>query len=153
MGTLESKKNENLENSLERELTRKDKGRERKRRRQLTNNINDHDTLPNGQIAGRIYASNTITSTFIATIKGSTTGTRGDGHCLRRSLGKLWGMHPGEVISKMREGARYLQQNEGKLRIESNDEWYERVINRPKEWDDIQTYTNQECSREDWGGG
>ena len=60
----------------------------------------------------------------MATINGSTTGVTGDGHCLRRSLGKLWDMHPGEVIGKMREGARYIQQNAGKLKIESNEEWY-----------------------------
>ena len=79
---------------IKHELTREDKRRERKRRRQRTHTISDHDTLPNGQIAGRIHASNTIITTFMATINGSTTGVRGDGHCLRRSLGKLWDMHP-----------------------------------------------------------
>ena len=134
------------------ELTRKDKRREKKRRRQCTHTISDHDTLHNGQIAGRIHASNTILTTFMATINGSTAGVRGDGHCLRRSLGKLWDMHPGEVIGKMREGARYIQQNAGKLKIESNEEWYECVINRPSQWDSIQTNTSHACSREDWGG-
>jgi hypothetical protein len=139
-------------NTTKRDLTRKDKRRERKRRRQLTNTISDHDTLPNGQIAGRIHASNTIITTFIATINGSTIGVRGDRHCLRRSLGKLWDMHPGEVIRKMREGARHLQQNDGKLKIESSEEWYECTINRPRQWCDIQSNTNHVCSREDWGG-
>jgi hypothetical protein len=37
-----------------------------------------------------MHASNTIITTFIATINGSRIGVRGDGHCLRRSLGKLW---------------------------------------------------------------
>ena len=67
-------------------------------------------------------------------------------------MGKLWDMHPGEVIGKMREGARYIQQNAGKLKIESNEEWYECVINRPSQWDSIQTNTSHACSREDWGG-
>jgi hypothetical protein len=58
--------------TTKRELTRKDKRRERKRRRQLTNNISKHETLPNGQIAGRIHASHTIITTFLATINGST---------------------------------------------------------------------------------
>jgi hypothetical protein len=40
-------------------------------------------------------------------------------------------MHPGEVIRKRREGARYIQQDAGKLRIESSDEWYEHMISRP----------------------
>ena len=72
-----------------RELTRKDKRRKRKRRRQRTHTISDHDTLPNGQIAGRIHASNIIINTFMSTLNGSTTSVREDGHCLRRSLGKL----------------------------------------------------------------
>jgi hypothetical protein len=45
-----------------------------------------------------------------------------------------------------------VQQNKGKLKIESSEEWYECVINRPAQWDDIQTNTNHVCSREDWGG-
>jgi hypothetical protein len=44
-------------------------------------------------------------------------------------------MHPGEMIRNMREGARYLQQNEGKLQIESSEECYEYVINRPGQWE------------------
>ena len=116
---------------VKRDCTRKDKRREKKRRRQHTNAANDHDTLPNGQIAGRIHASNTTLSTFIATLKATTIGVQGDGHCLRRALGKLWNMQPGEVIHKMREGARHLQHNSGKLYLESDEEWYNTTANRP----------------------
>ena len=138
--------------TTKRKLTRKNRRRERKRRRQLTNNISEHDTLPNGQMSGRIHASNTIITTFLATINGRTIWVRGDGHCLRRALGKLWEMQPGEVIQKTREGIRYLQLNAGKLRIESNGDWYKIMINRPEQWDNIQSNTNHMCSREDWGG-
>ena len=78
------------------ELTRKDKRREKKRRRQCTHTISDHDTLHNGQIAGRIHASNTILTTFMATINGSTTGVTGDGHPLPKAvLGETMGHAPG----------------------------------------------------------
>ena len=51
----------------------------------------------------------------------------------------------------MREGVRYLQQNAVKLRIESSEDWYENMINRQEQCDNIQQKTNRVCSREDWG--
>ena len=150
--TNSQKTTQPLQPQVKRDLTRKDKRREKKRRRQHANDTNDHDTLPNGQIAGRIHASNTTLSTFIATLKATTIGVQVDGHCLRRALGKLWNMQPGEVIHKMREGARHLQQNSGKLYIESDGEWYNITKNRPAHWDNIQTNTKHPCSRGEWGG-
>ena len=52
----------------------------------------------------------------------------------------------------MRERARHIQHNAGKLRIESNDEWHEYMPNRPAQRDDIQPNKNHMCSRENWGG-
>jgi hypothetical protein len=48
-----------------------------------------HDTLTNGQAAGRIFAANSSVINFLGHIKGETLGTLEDGQCLRRALGKL----------------------------------------------------------------
>ena len=60
--------------------------------------------MSNGQVAGRIQATNPELVQFLETIQGAIKGTLEDGHCLRRALGKLWDMQPGQVIQKIREG-------------------------------------------------
>ena len=74
-----------------------------------------------------------------------------DGHCLRRALGKLWDMQPGQVIQKIREGGEHLRLHHGKLVIESDDNWYKDICNRPSEWDNIQHNKNSHCSEKEWG--
>ena len=82
--------------------------RNRKKKSKTEGQMQDHDTMPNGQTAGRIHATNTELVKFLADIRGVTNGTLEDGHCLRRALGKLWGMQPGQVIRKIREGGEHL---------------------------------------------
>ena len=126
--------------------------RNRKKKAKTGGQMQDHDTMPNGQIAGRIHATNTELVKFLADIRGVTNGTLEDGHCLRRALGKLWGMQPGQVIRKIREGGEHFRLHRGKLRIESDDSWYKSICDRPSEWDNIQHNKNSHCSREEWGG-
>ena len=40
-------------------------------------------------------------------------GTLEDGHCLRRALGKLWDMQPGQVIRKIKERGEHLRLHRG----------------------------------------
>ena len=42
--------------------------------------------------------------------------------------------------------------NKGKPKLESNDEWYKTVANRPADWDGIECNIRKECPREHWGG-
>ena len=126
--------------------------RNRKKKSKTEGQMQDHDTMPNGQAAGRIHATNTELVKFLADIRGVINGTLEDGHCLRRALGKLWGMQPGQVIRKIREGGAHLRLHRGKLRIESDDKWYKSICDRPSEWDNIQHNKNSHCSREEWGG-
>jgi hypothetical protein len=77
-----------------------------------------HDTLKSGQVAGRLHATNRQLTQFMANIKGETKGTLEDGHCLRRALGKLWGIRPGQVVSKLCEGGEHITKHGGKLKIE-----------------------------------
>ena len=123
--------------------------RNRKKKSKTEGQIQDHDTMPNGQTAGRIHATNTELVKFLADIRGVTNGTLEDGHCLRRALGKLWGMQPGQVIRKIREGGEHLRLHRGKPRIESDDKWYKSICDRPSEWDNIQLNKNSHCSREE----
>ena len=108
--------------------------------------------MSNGQVAGRIQATNPELVQFLETIQGETKGTPEDGHCLRRALGKLWDMQPGQVIQKIREGGEHLRLHHGKLVIESDDDWYKDICNRPSEWDNIQHNKNSHCSEKEWGG-
>ena len=100
--------------------------------------MQDHDTMPNWQTAGRMHAINTELIKFLPDIREMTKGTLEDGHCLRRELGKLWDMQPGQVIRKVREEGEHLRLHQGKLRIECDDGWYESICGRPSEWDNIQ---------------
>jgi hypothetical protein len=81
--------------------------------------MQDHDTIPNGQAAGRIHATNTELVKFLADIREVTKGILEDGHCPRRALGKLWDKQPGQVIWKTREGDEHLRLHQDKLMIES----------------------------------
>ena len=124
--------------------------RNRKKKLKTEGQMQDHDTMPNGQTAGRIHATNTEFVKFLADIQGLINGTLEDGYCLRRggrALGKLWGMQLGQVIRKIREGGEHLRLrnslHRGKLRIGSDDEWYKSICDRPSEWDNIQHNTLQ----------
>jgi hypothetical protein len=106
--------------------------RNRKKKAKTGGQMQDHGTMPNGQTAGIIHAKNTELVKFLADIRGVTNGTLKDGHCLRRALGKLWDMQPGQVIRKIRAGGEHFRLHRGKLRIESDDSWYNTICDRPK---------------------
>jgi hypothetical protein len=84
-----------------------------------------HDTLRSGQVLGQIHATDRHLTQFLAHIEGETKGTLEDGHCLRRSLAKLWGIQPGQVINKLSEGGEHVTKHGGRLKIESDNAWYE----------------------------
>jgi hypothetical protein len=111
-----------------------------------------HDTLTNGQAAGRIIATNSSVISFLGQIKGETLGTLEDGQCLRRALGKLWNIEPGQVIDKLEEGSAHIVRHKGKLKLESKDEWYDTVQNRPAHWHNIKHNVQATCGRDEWGG-
>jgi hypothetical protein len=111
-----------------------------------------HDTLTNGQAAGKIRATNKTVTSFLAQIKGETLGTLEDGQCLRRALGKLWNIPPGQVIGKLAEGSEHVVRHKGKLKLESRAEWYNTVQNRPPHWYNIKHNVRENCSRDEWGG-
>ena len=111
-----------------------------------------HDTLRSGQVVGRIHAANRHLNRFLTHIEGETKGTLEDGHCLRRSLAKLWGIQPGQVINKLREGGEHVTKHGGKLKIESDNAWYEQIQQRPDHWGNIIQNEWSNCTREEWGG-
>ena len=39
------------------------------------------------------------------------------------AVGKLWGIQPGKVVSKLREGGEHITKHGGKLKIESDNAW------------------------------
>jgi hypothetical protein len=89
---------------------------------------------------------------ILKVIKGKVVGVHPDGHCLRRSIGKNHNLHPGEVIKYMRNKCMKMQQQNKKMKIESDDGWYTKPANRPAEWDKIKSNTICECNRREWGG-
>ena len=85
-------------------------------------------------------------------IKGETKGILEDVHCLRRSLGKLWDIQPGRVISKLCEGVNTLKKHGGKLKTESDNAWYGNIQHRPDHWHNMVQNVQSHCIREEWGG-
>ena len=111
-----------------------------------------HGTLKSGQVAGRIHATNRQLTRFMAHIKGETKGTLEDGHCLRRALGKVWGIQPGQVVSELCEGGEHITKHGGKLKKECDNAWYENIQHRPDHWRNIIHNVRSNCNREEWGG-
>ena len=86
-------------------------------------------------------------------IKGKIIWVLGDGHCLRRAIGKVYRISPGEVIEQIRRKCTRMLASKQKMYIESDTEWYKTCVNRPAKWDKIQESVKQtQISREEWGG-
>ena len=101
------------------------------------------------------YLRQIARSLVLAQIKGETLGTLEDGQYLRRALGKLWNIAPGQVISKLAEGSAHVVRHKGKLKFESKAEWYNIplvVQTRPAHWYNIKHNVRENCSRGKWGG-
>lgn len=69
-----------------------------------------HDTCNRtGRPVGAVTDVPHIVHAFVEhTLHGKILYTHQDGHCLRRSIGKIYDMHPGEVIQHMREILLFL---------------------------------------------
>ena len=89
---------------------------------------------------------------ILQTAKCRVVGVHPDGHCLRRALGKNHNLHPGQIIQYMRRKCDKLIKRKAKMKVESSDEWYETVKNRPVYWNDIKTNEPVTCTVEQWGG-
>jgi hypothetical protein len=119
-GTDNSKRIQKKKRRPNGERNNKEDNKEVRQRQQI--GTKHHDTLTNGQTADRILATNSSVISFLTQIKGGTLGTLEDGQCLRRALGKLWNIEPGQVISKLAEESAHVMRHKGKLKLESKDE-------------------------------
>ncbi len=86
------------------------------------------------------------------TAKCRVVGVHPDGHCLRRALGKNHNLHPGQIIQYMRKKCDKMIKRKEKMRVESSEEWYETMKNRPVKWNSIKSNEPETCSAEQWGG-
>ena len=113
-----------------------------------------HDTCPRtGEPVGQVASvPQTVTHFIDSTLQGRVVFAHDDGHCLRRSIGKIYGMQPGSVIQLMRERCGMMIGEKMRLYIESETHWYETVRDRPPEWDDIKNNEVRYCPPEEWGG-
>jgi hypothetical protein len=104
-----------------------------------TDAIWKHDTCRRtGKAVGAVNDVQQSVSNFVQnTLHEKILYTHPDGHCLRRPIGKIYGMHPGEVIQYMRKKCKKMIDNDQRLYIEGNESWYEAVRDRPKEWNTI----------------
>ena len=74
---------------------------------------------------------------FIQNIQGRKIIVLGDGHCLRRCIGKLMGLHPGEIVRYMRNKCKQMVDNQEKLLVESDYGWYTNMAYGNRSWDNI----------------
>ena len=68
-------------------------------------------------------------------LRGRIVTTHRDGHCVRRAIGKIWNLHPGQVIQYLAKKCQKMLDQELTTQWESNVEWYEKTANRPSEWE------------------
>jgi hypothetical protein len=113
-----------------------------------------HDTCNRtGRPVGAVTDVPDIVRAFVKrTLHGEMLYTHPDGHCLRRSIGKIYGIHPGEVIQHMREKCSDMINNAQFLSMESDEEWYKMVRDRPEQWNNIKNNVEAHCLNNEWGG-
>ena len=55
------------------------------------------------------------------------------------------------MIGKLAKGSAHVVRHKGKLKLESKDEWYDTVQNRPAHWHNIKHNVQVTCGRDEWG--
>ncbi|HIB76237.1 MAG TPA: hypothetical protein EYO58_01200, partial [Flavobacteriales bacterium] len=115
--------------------------------------IQMHDTCSRtGQPIGKVLHVPQQVEEFINTIlQGEIVYSHPDGHCLRRSIAKIYNLHPGVVIQYMRKKCAKLMQAQTYMHCEQNQTWYETVQQRPKEWDALRNNIPDTCVQQEWG--
>ena len=86
---------------------------------------------------------NNITQFIENELKGRIVTTHPDGHCVRRAIGKIWNLHPGQVIEYMGEKCKKLMEQNIMTEWENEVEWYQTMANRPKEGEEIKNNVPQ----------
>ena len=85
-------------------------------------------------------------------LRGRIVTTHPDGHCVRRAIGKIWNLHPGQVIQYLATKCQKMLDQELTTQWERNVEWYEKTANRPREWGELKNNVPKQCKRDEWGG-
>ena len=85
-------------------------------------------------------------------LRGRIVTTHPDGHCVRRAIGKIWNLHPGQVIQYLAKKCQKMLDQELTTQWERNVEWYKKTANRPSEWGEIKNNVPKQCKRDEWGG-
>ena len=85
-------------------------------------------------------------------LRGRIVTTHPDGHCIRRATGKIWNLHPGQVIQYLATKCKKMLDQELTTQWERNVEWYEKTANRPSEWGELKNNVPKPCKRDEWGG-
>ena len=110
------------------------------RKRKLETRIhNIHDKDRQGRPTLGIPIQDRCLQNHITTyLKATVLYALGDGHCLRRSLGKIENISPGEVVAKMKMYCQNVLDTQTILYIDGQ-EWYHRLANPPDHWIKLET--------------
>ena len=126
-------------------LTQKKKDKPKKRKLgKRTHNIHDKDRQGCPTLGITIQA-NHLQNHITTYLKATVLYALGDGHCLRRSLGKIEIVSPGEVVRKMKTYCENVLNTQATL-YKDGHAWYRRLANPPDHWLKLETivwsYTN-----------
>ena len=117
--------------TINKEVTRKRKLRK--------NTHNTHDKDRQGRPTLGIHIQDERLQNHITTyLKATVLYALGDGHCLRRSLGKIENISPGEVVRKMKTYCENVLNTQTTLYIDEHA-WYHRLANPPDHWLKLET--------------
>jgi hypothetical protein len=72
-------------------------------------------------------------------LRGRIVTTHPDGHCVRRAIGKIWNLHPEQVIQYLATKCQKKMDQGLTTQWERNVEWYEKTAHRPSKWGEIKT--------------
>ena len=126
-------------------------------KRKIVNDKNKQDKIYNdkrkGKTTGGVEDVPEYVTKFIESdLRGRIVTTHPDGHCVRRAIGKIWNLHPGQVIQYLATKCQKMLDQEITTQWERNVEWYEKTANRPNEWRELKNNVPKTCKRDEWGG-
>ena len=112
--------------------------------KKIKSNNNEQDKIYNDKkkekTTGRVEEVPKYVTRFIEKDpRGRIVTPHPDGHCVSRVIGKIWNLHPGQVVQYLAKKCQKTLDQELTTQQERNVEWYEKTANRPIEWETMQT--------------
>jgi hypothetical protein len=159
------KQNDNYSDD-EREEARKKSTRYTKRKSAETTPVQTRTVRPRENLQESLDQNDTIGNSTVGLIRVGAAAktllrhygpyriisTHPDGHCLRRAIGKVHGLHPGKIVYFMRRKCENMILTNSRMKCRDTVDWYSTFIERAPAFELLQNNIAQGTTRDTWGG-